>query len=316
MLAVFPKRSSPQVRMPAEEPSRRWPPARRAAGLAPASARSDPVRSRRGVFLSGARSLRSLLSSPSSSRALDLCDAGTTISPSGLSAPALALDPRSSPLLVWAHLETTVFLIHPGATNWHRDGLLLGRRDIPMNDQGRAQAERVAEWLAGAGVAEVISSPLQRSLQTATIIGRRFGIDVARDHRLIDFHIGQWEGKPPAEVMASDEYEEFFTNPLSTRIPGGETIQEVKNRAVAAIEQTLEDNPAGATIAVVTHARVIRVLLTHYMSAPPSTYHFLRIHPGSISVLAFSYESQRPRVLAVNWSGELRDILAQPEQPV
>jgi broad specificity phosphatase PhoE len=213
-------------------------------------------------------------------------------------------------------LETTVFLIHPGATNWHRDGLLLGRRDIPMNDQGRAQAERVAEWLADAGVAEVISSPLQRSLQTATIIGKRFGIDVARDHRLIDFHIGQWEGKPPAEVMASEAYEQFFTNPLATRIPGGETFQEVKNRAVAAVEQTLEDNPAGATIAIVTHARVIRVLLTHYMSAPPSTYHFLRIHPGSISVLAFSYESQRPRVIAINWAGDLRDILSQPEQPV
>lgn len=213
-------------------------------------------------------------------------------------------------------LETTVFLIHPGATNWHRDGQLLGRRDIAMNDQGRAQAERVAECLAGAGIAEVIASPLQRAVQTATLIGQRFGIDVARDHRLIDFHIGQWEGKPPDEVLASDEYQQFAANPMTVRVPGGETMHEVKNRAVAAVEQALEDNPAGATIAIVTHARVIRVLLTHYMGASPSAYHCLRIHPGSISVLAFSHESHRPRILAINWSGSLADILAQPEQPV
>jgi broad specificity phosphatase PhoE len=227
-----------------------------------------------------------------------------------------ALDPRSSRLIPCHRLETTVFLVHPGTTNWHRDGLLLGRRDIPMNDHGKVQAERVAGWLAGTGLAEVISSPLQRALQTATIIGKPFGIDVARDHRLIDFNIGLWEGKPAAEVMASDEYGQFAANPLTVRVPGGESLHEVKTRAVSAVEQTLEDNPAGATIALVTHARVIRVLLTHYMGAPPSTYHCLRIHPGSISVLAFSHESQRPRVLAINWSGELRDVMAEPEQPV
>jgi broad specificity phosphatase PhoE len=213
-------------------------------------------------------------------------------------------------------LETTVFLIHPGATNWHRDGLLLGRRDIVMNEQGKAQAERVAGWLADTRIAEVIASPLQRAVQTAAAIGNRFGIDVARDHRFIDFHIGQWEGKPPAEVMASDEYQEFAANPMDTRVPGGETLHEVKKRAVAAVEQVLEDNPSGSTIAIVTHARVIRVLLTHYMGAPPGAYHCLRIYPGTISVLAFSYESHRPRIVAVNWSANLPDILVEPEQPV
>jgi broad specificity phosphatase PhoE len=213
-------------------------------------------------------------------------------------------------------LETTVFLIHPGATNWHRDGLLLGRRDIVMNEHGKAQAERVAAWLAETRIAEVIASPLQRAVQTASAIGQRFGIDVARDHRFIDFHIGEWEGKPPAEVLASDAYQQFAANPMDVRVPGGETLHEVKKRAVAAVEQVLEDNPAGSTIAIVTHARVIRVLLTHYMGAPPSAYHCLRIHPGSISVLAFSHESHRPRIVAVNWSGDLPDILGEPEQPV
>ncbi|WP_428269713.1 histidine phosphatase family protein [Haliangium sp.] len=209
-----------------------------------------------------------------------------------------------------------MFLIHHGVTDWHRDGKLLGRRDVPMNDAGRAQADRIANWLDGVGIAEVIASPLQRAVQTAEIIGKHVGIDLARDHRLIDLHLGQWEGKNPQEVLESDAYQQFLANPMSSSAPAGESFHEVKTRAVAAVEQALEDNPAGSAVAVVTHSRVIRVLLTHYMAAPPATYHCLRIHPGTVSVLAFSHDSQRPRVLALNWAASLSELLGRTEQPV
>lgn len=209
-----------------------------------------------------------------------------------------------------------MFLIHHGVTDWHRDGKLLGRRDVPMNADGRAQAERIAGWLADMSIAEVISSPLQRALQTAELVGKRFDIELARDPRLTDVHLGQWEGKPAAEALASEAYQELLANPLSAAAPGGESFHEVKTRAAAAIEQALEDNPAGAGIAVITHARVIRVLLAHYMGAPPATVHRLRVHPGTVSVLGFSHESHRPRILAVNWAGGLGELLALPEQPL
>lgn len=213
-------------------------------------------------------------------------------------------------------LETTVFLIHHGVTDWHQDCKLLGRRDIPMNGDGRGQAERIANWLEGIDVAEVISSPLQRALQTAEIIGKRFGIDFARDPRLTALHLGSWEGQLSADVIASDAYAQFMANPMSFRVPEGEALHEIKARAVAAVEQALEDNPAGTSVAMITHARVIRVLLAHYMAAPPATYHRLRIHPGSVSILSFSHDSHNPRVLAVNWTHPLPSLLGVSEQPV
>jgi broad specificity phosphatase PhoE len=207
-------------------------------------------------------------------------------------------------------LETRVFLSRHGLTDWHRDGRVLGHRDIALNEEGLAQAAGTAAALADTPLAEVISSPLVRALQTAETVGRQFGIEVARDPRLIDLRVGKWEGMTYAEVAEHSEYKEFIADPFSERIPGAESLSAVRVRAVAAIEQALEDNPSGDAIAVITHAGIIRVLLTHYLGSPPANYHRIRVAPASISVLSFSDHRELPRVLAVNWQPTLTDVVA------
>lgn len=182
---------------------------------------------------------------------------------------------------------------------------MLGHRDVALNDRGFKQAQAAAKALVGVPIAEVISSPLVRSLQTAEIIGKQFGIDVARDPRLIDFRAGKWEGMGYDEVAASPEYREFLTDPTYEGIPGADNFNAVKQRSVAAVEQALEDNPSGDNIAIVTHAGIIRVILTHYLGSPAANYHRIRVSPGSISVLSFTDGRELPRVLMVNWSPQL-----------
>jgi broad specificity phosphatase PhoE len=206
-------------------------------------------------------------------------------------------------------LETHVFLIRDGVTDWHAEGKVLGHRDIALNDEGQRQAQRAADALAGVAIAEVISSPLVRALQTAEAIGGRFGIEVARDPRLIDFKAGKWEGMTYAEVLAQPEIKQFVRDPSSERIPGADRLRDVSARAVAAVEQALEDNPSGDAVAMVTHAGIIRVLLTHYLGSPPANYHRIHVSPGSVSVLAFASDRQLPRVLAVNWRDRLTEVL-------
>jgi broad specificity phosphatase PhoE len=207
-------------------------------------------------------------------------------------------------------LETRVFLIRHGVTDWHDERKLLGQRDIPMNDEGQAQAAAAARALAGAGIIEVLSSPLLRAVQTAETIGQAFDVQIARDPRLSDFRVGRWEGMTYEDISATDEYRKYIENPLTERIPGGESLLEVQARSVGAVEQTLADNPSGDAICVVTHAGVIRLLLTHYLGSTPANYHRIRVAPGSISILAFSDDRELPRVLAVNWCGDLEQALA------
>jgi broad specificity phosphatase PhoE len=204
--------------------------------------------------------------------------------------------------------STKVFLVRHGNTDWHEQGKLMGRRDRPLSPDGEAQSRSAAEALSTVAIAEIIASPLLRAVQTAQVLGERVGIDIARDNRLTDLDLGHWEGMPLAEIAATSAYQEFINNPLATDIPGGENLDRAKRRALAAIEQALEDNATGDAIAVVTHASIIRVLLTHYMGAQPAVYHRVRVSPGSISVLSFSHEGP-PRVLAFNWRQGLAEVL-------
>jgi broad specificity phosphatase PhoE len=206
-------------------------------------------------------------------------------------------------------LETTVFLIRHGVTSWHSEGRVLGQRDVPLSDEGRTQADDVAKRLSGVKLSELLSSPLQRALQTAEIIGETHKLDVARDPRLVDFQLGKWTGMTYAEVSANAEYQKFLLQPESERIPGGESLEDIRRRAVAGVEQALRDNPTGDAIAIVTHAGIIRVLLTHYMGSPPANYHRVRVSPGSLTILSFADDRELPRVLAVNLAGSIEKVL-------
>lgn len=189
---------------------------------------------------------------------------------------------------------------------------MLGQRDVPLTTAGVEQARAAAATLAGVKLGEVLSSPLQRAVQTAEIIGRQVGIEVARDPRLIDFKLGRWTGMSYAEVAATSEYQRFLREPQAASIPGGESFDEIQRRSVAAVEQALTDSPSGDAVAIVTHAGIIRVLLSYYMGSPPANYHRIRVSPGSISVLSFADDRELPRVLAVNLAGTLQHVLGPP----
>lgn len=188
-----------------------------------------------------------------------------------------------------------------GVTEWHREGRLLGHRDIGLNADGINQSHATAKALRGIHVAEVISSPLMRAVQSAEIVAGQFDIEVARDPRLTDVRPGIWEGKSWDEIAASEEYKKYLNDPLTQRIPGGgDSLLEVKTRAVSSIEQALSDSTSGDNIVIVSHAAVLRLLLSHYLGMNVANYHRLSVAPASLSILRFASDRELPRVLGIN----------------
>ena len=179
---------------------------------------------------------------------------------------------------------------------------MLGHRDIPLDDDGLAQAESVARSLRDTPLREVVSSPLVRATRTAEVIARGRGFEVARDPRLGDLRIGPGEGRPAAEVGASTGYRRMIAAP-DERAPGGESLRELGRRARAAIDQILGDNPAGDAVAVVTHEPVIRALLLDFVEAPLESYESIEIAPGSITAIAF--HGANAHVQVVGWTPTL-----------
>lgn len=199
-------------------------------------------------------------------------------------------------------MPTWLYLIRHGVTAWHKEGRVLGQRDIPLDADGTAQAEAVAATLAAAPLREIVSSPLVRATQTAEALVRGRGFEVARDPRLGDWRLGPWEGRPSSELATTPDFRRIIAAP-DERAPGGESLRELARRARGAIEQILADNPAGDAVAVVTHGAVIRALVLDLLEAPLESYDAIDVAPGTITAIAFS--GTAPRIHVLGWTPSL-----------
>ena len=206
-------------------------------------------------------------------------------------------------------METTVFIVRHGITDWHVERRVLGHRDVGMNRTGLLQAQSVAAALADVTIGEIISSPLLRAVQTADILAEKRGGAITRDPRLSDFRVGKWESLSYDEVAAREDYQKFNADPLHEKLPSGEGLPQIRDRAVGAIDQALRDAPTGESIAAVTHAGIARVILAHYLGLDLAGYHRLELLPGSISVLSFRDDRNPPRVLALGWRPTIKELV-------
>ena len=91
------------------------------------------------------------------------------------------------------------FLRH-GETAWNAEGRLCGRTDVPLSDVGRRQAQLLAWRLQPIPVEALYSSPLERALETARLIGQAVGREPVVDQRLAELNYGAWEGRTFEEI--------------------------------------------------------------------------------------------------------------------
>ena len=147
---------------------------------------------------------------------------------------------------------TTFLFVRHGETDWNREGRLQGTRNIPLNDEGRSQARRLAEaWDDGGDL--LVSSPLARARETAEILGSTLGLPLRNlDDRLVERGFGQCEGLTAAERQV--RYPDFI-------IPGMEALEAVHTRAWNFLDSLTLEHP-GRRIVVVSHGGFINVVLS------------------------------------------------------
>jgi probable phosphoglycerate mutase len=138
---------------------------------------------------------------------------------------------------------TTILLARHGETDWNRDLRFQGHADEPLNDTGRAQAERLAVMLQDEQLAAVYSSDLRRARETAEIVAHALGLPLAADPRLREIDVGSWQGRTRAEIDGASW--------------DGETYDDHRARSVAALVGIAAAHP-GARVLVVSHGGTLR----------------------------------------------------------
>jgi broad specificity phosphatase PhoE len=151
---------------------------------------------------------------------------------------------------------TTIYLVRHGATDWNINKRAQGTADIPLNEVGEMQALHTAEELSKVNIDAVYTSDLQRACFTAEAIARPHGLDVIQDSRFREIDQGEWTGLTVDEIRAKWPDKWGPARHYSER-PGGESPQQVRERALAALEEVVEKHP-DEHVVIVSHGGTIR----------------------------------------------------------
>ena len=162
---------------------------------------------------------------------------------------------------------TKLIIARNGATDWNKINRVQGSVDVPLNTEGRAEAERIASELNRFKLDVIYSSCLSRSYETAEIIARKRDLRIKRLKELNELNQGVWQGLRVEEIKKryKKQYGLWRSSPFSTKPPQGESIKEAYDRVVNAV-QKIVDRYKNEIVCIVTHEIVISLIKCHFTS--------------------------------------------------
>jgi probable phosphomutase (TIGR03848 family) len=205
---------------------------------------------------------------------------------------------------------TVVLIVRHGLTSSTGKALTGWLPGIALDDRGEAQAAGMGERLAQVPLAAIVSSPLERCVQTASAIAvRQAGSDHAAapaitiDHRIGECRYGDWTGQPLRKLARDPLWRVVQAHPSAVRFPGpdGESMLGMQQRAVAAVRDWNARLGTGAVYLICSHGDVIKAILADALGMHLDMSQRIQIDPCSLSVVR--YTTLRPFVLRMNDTG-------------
>jgi probable phosphomutase (TIGR03848 family) len=195
---------------------------------------------------------------------------------------------------------TTVLLIRHGRTTANASGILAGRSPgVELDERGRAQAAALAERLAPIPLAAVVSSPLERTRQTAdAILGTHPDSPLHLDEQLSECDYGHWTGRNLKTLAKEPLWKVIQAHASAAEFPGGESMAAMSARAVAAVRDWNAALGDEATYVVVSHGDVIKSIAADALGLHLDLFQRIQIDPCSITVVR--YTETRPVILRIN----------------
>lgn len=178
---------------------------------------------------------------------------------------------------------------------------IAGRKaGVHLNDDGRKQAEHLAEKLSLLPVGAIYSSPMERVVETAEPIARRFNLPLQIAEEFTEIGVGEWEDRPFTELSQLPLWRTINGFRSSTRFPGGELMLEVQVRALRKLNELRGQH---RFVVVVTHGDVVRAVMAHFLGMHLDLFLRIEIDPASLSLLEYGEDFAIVRMLNSPSSG-------------
>ena len=188
-----------------------------------------------------------------------------------------------------------LLLVRHGETEWNRMSRFQGIKDIPLNENGRQQAQKAADFLRDVALDFAVTSPLLRPKETAEIILQSHpDVDLESKIDLQEISHGLWEGKLEQEIEAeySALLQEWKTKPETVQMPEGENLDEVWQRAVKSWQEIIQENLENGknkTGIVVAHDAINKVIICYLLGLKSANFWNIKQGNGAVTVIDYPH---------------------------
>jgi len=211
---------------------------------------------------------------------------------------------------------TTVILLRHGRTTANAGGILAGwTPGVQLDETGATQVAAVGERLAKVPLAAVVSSPLERCVQTASAVTAGRDLELRTDDRLGEARYGDWTGRTIKELAKEPLWKVVQQHPSAAVFPGseGEGLAQTQARAVAAVRAINAELGPDAVWLACSHGDVIKAVLADALGLHLDQFQRIVVDPASISVV--TYTDTRPFVVRVNdTGGDVSALIPPPKK--
>jgi broad specificity phosphatase PhoE len=189
-----------------------------------------------------------------------------------------------------------LILVRHGKTHWNEAGLVQGGdSDIELNDTGLEQARKLADFLKNEPIISVVSSPLRRAIATAEVIASHHRLPVEIEQGLRELKVGDLEGISISSLSTtfSRFLLQWWQDGEAMKLPNGESLVELQQRAWKVIEGLLErhktgsEHNEGTTVVVVSHYFVTLAIILKALNLPLDYFIKFKVDLGGVSILEF-----------------------------
>jgi broad specificity phosphatase PhoE len=209
---------------------------------------------------------------------------------------------------------TTFYLVRHGETEWNLQRRWQGLADVPLNEQGLAQARKLANRFSQEhlSIHALYSSDLKRAHDTALIIGSALNLQPNILPTLREFDVGTWSGKLHHQISNDDLFSRMQSGEDVRRGGDGERFADVYDRAVSTLEHLSQKHPK-QRVMLVSHGGTLQAMLLHAarnkVNALPRP-----LHIGNTSLSILHYAQGHWEIELVNDQSHLQagDFIAQP----
>lgn len=194
---------------------------------------------------------------------------------------------------------THIFLIRHAVNDFVKTGKLAGRTPgVHLNDDGKAQAEVLGKRLADATLHQIISSPLERTMETAQAVQQYHShLEIQQNSQIGEVDYGDWQGAKISNLSQRKMWGIIQEYPTRAYFPNGENMRDVQVRAVNEIERLTREFPRD-TIAIFSHADLIKMVVAHYLGMHLDVFQRIVISPASITGIMLGHS--RPFITTMN----------------